>query len=61
MALEGDKSPTKAPEHNDDNGNDDPNHKKANPRKRTKTGCLSMYSALIYALVSSPHPTQSLT
>lgn len=37
----GDKSPTKASGNNDENDNDDQNRKRANVRKRTKTGCLS--------------------
>ncbi|KAJ3953944.1 hypothetical protein N0V92_009577 [Colletotrichum tropicale] len=37
----GDKSPTKATGNNDENDNDDQNRKRANVRKRTKTGCLT--------------------
>uniref|UniRef100_L2FEC2 C6 finger domain-containing protein n=1 Tax=Colletotrichum fructicola (strain Nara gc5) TaxID=1213859 RepID=L2FEC2_COLFN len=37
----GDKSPTKASGNNDENDNDDQNRKRANIRKRTKTGCLT--------------------
>ncbi|KAL0944266.1 C6 finger domain-containing protein [Colletotrichum truncatum] len=40
-ASEAKKSPIKAQEDNGDNGNEDPNRKKANARKRTKTGCLT--------------------
>ncbi|GKT59116.1 C6 finger domain-containing protein [Colletotrichum tofieldiae] len=38
---DGNKSPTKTSGNNEDNGNEDPNRKKANARKRTKTGCLT--------------------
>ncbi|KAF6841986.1 C6 finger domain-containing protein [Colletotrichum plurivorum] len=41
VAPEGDRSPTKPSENNEENGNEDPNRKKANVRKRTKTGCLT--------------------
>ncbi|KAJ0159295.1 putative transcriptional regulatory protein C15D4.02 [Colletotrichum tanaceti] len=41
VILEDGKSPTKSSDNNEDNGNDDPNRKKANVRKRTKTGCLT--------------------
>ncbi|KAJ5009521.1 putative transcriptional regulatory protein [Colletotrichum sp. SAR 10_99] len=37
----GNKSPTKATGNNDGNDNDDQNRKRANVRKRTKTGCLT--------------------
>ncbi|KAK2063654.1 hypothetical protein LY76DRAFT_184456 [Colletotrichum caudatum] len=40
-ALEDDKSPTKTSDNNEGNGNEDSNRKKANARKRTKTGCLT--------------------
>ncbi|KAK1594372.1 uncharacterized protein LY79DRAFT_668659 [Colletotrichum navitas] len=40
-ALEDDKSPTKSSDNNEGNGNEDSNRKKANARKRTKTGCLT--------------------
>ncbi|KAK2011161.1 hypothetical protein LZ32DRAFT_534401 [Colletotrichum eremochloae] len=40
-ALEDDKSPAKTSDNNEENGNEDSNRKKANARKRTKTGCLT--------------------
>lgn len=51
MVVEDDKSPSKTSENNnnnDDNENEDSNRKKekANVRKRTKTGCLSMFHVL---------------
>lgn len=42
VAPEGDKSPVKASDDNEEDGNEEQNRKKANVRKRTKTGCLSM-------------------
>ncbi|OLN95538.1 putative transcriptional regulatory protein C15D4.02-like protein 1 [Colletotrichum chlorophyti] len=41
VAPEGGKSPSKSSENNEENGNDDLSKKKANTRKRTKTGCLT--------------------